>query len=113
MTTLGDIVKRLDLTLLAGEAPPDAEVAGAYCGDMLSDVIAHAGKGDLWITIQIHMNIIPVAAMKEVCAVIIANGKRPEPDVLAKARRERVRVLGSSLNSFQIACRLHEAGVTR
>ncbi len=113
MTKLGAIRKSLGLTLLAGEDAPEPDVAGAYCGDMLSDVMANARKGDLWITIQVHMNIIPVAVMKELAAVVIANGRRPEPEVLAKARQERVPLLGSPLTSFQIACRLHEAGVKR
>lgn len=113
MTRLGDIRKSLGLTLLAGEDAPGPEVTGAYCGDMLSDVMANARPGELWITIQVHMNIIPVAVMKELAAIVIANGKRPDPQVLAKARQERVPLLGSALSSFQIACRLHEAGVKR
>jgi len=113
MTKLGTIRKHLGLTRLAGEDVPERDVNGAYGGDLLSDVMANARKGDLWITIQVHMNIIPVAAMKELAAVVIANGRRPEPEVLAKAREERVLLLGCALSSFEIACRLHEAGVKR
>ncbi len=111
MKKLGEIGKALGLSVLAGEDAAETEVTGAYCGDMLSDVMANAGKGNVWITIQIHMNIIPVAVMKELAAIIIANGKRPEPEVIAKAREERVPLLGSALAAYEIACRLHEAGV--
>lgn len=111
MKTLGEIRKALGLSVLAGEEGAEAEVTGAYCGDMLSDVMANAGKGNLWITIQIHMNIVPVAVMKELAAIVIANGKRPDPAVLARAREEGVPMLGSPLGSYAIACRLHEAGV--
>ena len=113
MTKLSAIRKSLGLTLLSGEDVPERDVGGAYCGDLLSDVMANARKGDLWITIQVHMNIIPVAAMKELAAVVIANGRRPEPAVLAKARQEQVPLLGSAQSSFEIAGRLHEAGVKR
>jgi predicted transcriptional regulator len=111
MTKLSDVTKTLGLTVLAGQLAADPGVTGAYCGDMLSDVMANAARGNVWITIQIHMNIVPVAVMKELAAIIVANGKRPEPNVLAKARQEGVPMLGSPLSSFQIACRLHEAGV--
>ena len=109
--TLREAAQKLGMKPVSGHSRLSREVTRGYVSDLLSDVMANAGKGSVWITIQIHMNIIPVAVMKELAAIILANGKRPGPEVLAKAREERVPLLTSSLSSYEIACRLHEAGV--
>ena len=43
------------------------EVAHGYASDLLSDVIANAGKDSVWVTMQIHVNIIAVAALEGRC----------------------------------------------
>ena len=69
---LRDIVKQLDLNVKSGTVLLDREVAGGYVSDILSDVLAHGASGDIWVTIQIHLNIIPIASMKELAGIIIA-----------------------------------------
>jgi len=83
------------------------EVVGAYAGDMLSDVMAHAGGGELWITLQVHPNIVAVALLKELAGIILVNGRRPEPETVRKAEAEKVPILVSSLSAYELAGRLH------
>lgn len=88
----------------------DREVTTAYAADLLSDVLAHAAPGSLWITLQTHANVAAVASLKEL-AVLLVNGRRPDPDMLNRAREHRVTVLSTSLPAFEIAGRLYQAGL--
>jgi serine kinase of HPr protein (carbohydrate metabolism regulator) len=108
---LADIVKHLGLEVYTPRSPMKRRVLRGYTGDLLSDVIAHAGKADLWITIQVHPNIVAVAVLKELAAVVIANGREPAPETVEQAAQEKIPLLGSRLSAFEIAGRLYERGV--
>ena len=108
-----EIVEKLKLNVKSGNNLLDREVSGGYVSDMLSDVIAHGNKGNIWITLQTHFNIIPVASMKELGAVIIVNGRQPDEDTLKKAEEEKVPILGTEKEAFQIVGKLYELGVSR
>ena len=108
---LTDIVEQLGLKVLSGVDLLDREVAGGYVSDILSDVLAHGESGDIWVTIQIHLNIIPIASMKDLAGIIIANGRQPDEETLQKANAENVPVLGTDLNAFQIVGKLYQLGI--
>ena len=108
---VADLVNRLSLTLLAGEGGLDQKVTGGYCGDLLSDVMANAEKGSVWITIQRHQNIVAVALLKELAAIILANSHQPDPETIEKAKAEGIPLFVSSFAAYQLACRLYEAGI--
>ncbi len=102
-----DVVKALRLEVVAGSAGLDREVTGGYSGDLLSDVMARAKPGDLWITIQGHQNIVAVAVLTEVAGIIVCGGVEPERDTLERADREEVPILRTSMNAFESAGKLH------
>lgn len=106
-----DIQSAFDLELAAGHRGLDRDVTGGYCGDLLSDVIANSTKGDLWITIQSHQNILAVATLKELSAIVLVNGHRPDDDTRAKAEEEGIPVLLSPMSSYQLAGSLYGAGI--
>ena len=108
---LRDIVEKLAFDVKAGEDLMDREVLGGYASDMLSDVLAHSRKGDLWVTLQTHINIIPVASMKELSGIIIVNGRVPDRDTLMKAEEEKVPVMVTDRNAFQVVGQLTEMGI--
>ncbi|NTU51169.1 MAG: family 20 glycosylhydrolase, partial [Candidatus Aminicenantes bacterium] len=58
--TLNELATRLELKVFTSGIPPDRPVQGGYASDLLSDVIGHARKDDLWVTLQVHPNIIAV-----------------------------------------------------
>ncbi len=43
----------------ARRTPARARSCGGYVSDLLSDVMAHAQDGDVWITMQRHVNTSP------------------------------------------------------
>lgn len=109
--TLADLVSRLDLRVFTPGPGLDRPVLGGYCGDLLSDVIGHGRKGDLWLTIQVHPNVVAVAVLKDLAAIVLVNGREPSAETLEQAAREKVTVLGASLPSFELAGRLHGMGL--
>jgi len=87
------------------------EIKGCYISDLLSDVLAHAAPGVLWVTIQTHRNVISVAAMKEVAAVLFTCGRKPDASIVAEADREGITLLSSPLSTYEATGRLWEAGI--
>jgi predicted transcriptional regulator len=106
-----DVATRLDLKVLTEQEGLEQEVTGGYVSDLLSDVIAHSRAGDLWITLQTHRNIIAVATLKDLAAIILVNGRTPDADTLMKAREEKIVVLSSHLSAFEVAGQLYLMGV--
>lgn len=97
-----------------GAAPPDGrKVTGAYTSDLLSDVMGFARAGEVWLTVQSHLNLVAVAALKELAAVVVCGGRGVEEPVLAKAREEGVVILSSAESSYETGGRLWEMGVRR
>jgi hypothetical protein len=106
---LSEVARALGLELLSGGL--EAEVGGGYVSDLMSDVIANAEAGDLWLTVQIHANIVAVAAMKELAGIVLVGGRRPEAETLAKAAAKKVTLLGSGLSGFELSGRLYQLGL--
>jgi len=104
---LVDVIKQLDLHILGEEHNLGREITHAYTGDLLSDVMAHSREGDLWITLQTHMNIVAVASLKNLSGIIIVNNRRPESNVIKKANEEGLPILSSHLSAFEISGRLY------
>jgi len=109
---LSEIMQRLQLEVRAGGGSLSHEVNGGYASDLLSDVIANAQEGDLWVTLQTHQNIIAVASMKELAGIVLVNAREPEVDTLEKAKEENVPLLVSPLPAFELIGRLHKLGLS-
>jgi hypothetical protein len=109
--TLNDLAARLELKVYTTGIPLDRPVSGGYASDLLSDVIGHARKDDLWVTMQIHPNIVAVAVLKELAGIVLVGGRVPAAETLAQAEREKVPVLGTGLGTFELAGRLYGMGV--
>ena len=104
---LHEIVKELGLEIKSKVSNLDNEVYGGYASDLLSDVIANAKKGDIWITLQIHQNIVGVAVLNEVTGIILVNGREPEKETLEKAEAEDIPIFGTELPAFEIIGKLY------
>ena len=108
---LRQIVKKLALTIKAGETHLDAEVTGGYAGDLLSCAMAGAHKGNVWVTLQGHLNIVAIASLDELAGIIVTENKPIAQDTLAKAAEEGIPILATPLTTFEIVGRLWAMGV--
>ena len=108
---ISDMVRALDLETPMTSVDGERTVAGGYISDLLSDVIAHAKKDDVWITLQVHPNTIAVATLKELAAIIVIGSKAPSEAAVAKAQDEGIALFTTPLTAFTVAGRLYEMGL--
>jgi hypothetical protein len=108
MITIESIVRELKLEVYSGTDKLNRPVKGAYVSDMLSDVMGKGREGEIWITMQTHKNIVAVASLKDLSAILIVNGGKPEPETVASAEAEGIVLLGTGERSFVLTGKLYK-----
>jgi len=103
------VLELMQAELLTGSA--EGQIHGCYVGDLLSDVLASAKPDVLWITIQVHRNVVSVASMKDIPAVLIARGRKLDAQTIAEAEEAGLTVLSTPLSCYEAAGKLWEAGL--
>src|SRR5512139_3142611 len=110
--TLQEVIDQLNLNVLTQPANFSEVIpTSGYTSDLLSCVMAGAKKGSVWITLQAHLNIVAVAALLEMSAIIITEDAQPDPAVIAKANEENITLLQTAKPTFEVAGRLWEMGL--
>lgn len=104
---VSELVEKLGLTVYSGFAGLENEITGGYVSDLLSDVMGFAQEGQVWITLQTHQNVMAIASLKDLAAVILVKGFAPDEDTLAHSEEEGIPVLGTQLTTFEIAGMLY------
>ena len=106
MMLVKDLAEKLNLKILSAETGLDRVVEGGYTGDLLSWVMSHASKGNAWITVQIHPNIVAVAVLLELSCIIIPEDIAVEQLTIDKANSEGIPVLQSSDHAFDLCWKI-------
>lgn len=110
MTVL-DVARTIGGRVVAAESSAGSEVLGGYCSDLLSDVMANAQEGDVWVTLQRHVNIVAVAHLKGLAGVVLVNGRLPEDDCARRADEEGIPIVSTPWPAFEVAGVLHSLGL--
>jgi ferredoxin len=105
--TVNDLVERLGLKVVAGEKGLERLVVDGYCGDLLSEIMANAPEGCVWLTIQVHQNIVAVAVLREMAAIILTGGQTPDEETLEKANQEGIPILLWPDSAYQLSGRMY------
>lgn len=110
--TLDQIIQSLDLKVVT-EARDFSAISptGGYTSDLLSCVMAGAKNHNIWVTIQSHANIIAVAALLELAAIVITEGAEPDPATINKANEEGIVLLTTPMQSYEVIGKLWDLGV--
>ncbi|HFE64425.1 MAG TPA: serine kinase [Caldithrix sp.] len=108
MTTT-ELIKNIGLKALSEF--DDRKITGVFVSDMLSDVMAGAKSGDLWVTVQTHKSIVPAANLVDVSAVIITSGKEVPQDTVELANKHNIAILKSDLPTFELVGKLYGLGL--
>jgi len=108
-----EIQERLGLDLLTPESSEmnSVNIAAGHATDLLSDVLAHAPSGAIWVTIQVNMNVVAVAMHAELAAVVFSSGRLPDEDVVKKAAESGIVLFSSAEPTFELVGKLYEMGV--
>ena len=99
---VADLVTKLNLTVYGGSDSLENEVNGGYTSDLLSDVMGNASDGEVWITLQSHINVVAVASLNDLAAIILVSGHKPQDDALKKSNDEGIPLLGTDKTAFEI-----------
>jgi hypothetical protein len=108
---LQEIIDSLSLKVENPSANLNREVNGAYVSDMMSDVMGNAKDGFIWITIQVHVNVIAVASLKNLSGIILVNNRVPAEDTLKKAIAENIPIMTTPLSAFDLVGMLYGLGL--
>ena len=100
--TLEELVEHLELKLVTKGAIPKRKVEGGYASDLLSWVMAHAKENDVWITIQSHQNIVAVASLLNLSAIIIAEGAKIDENTITKAEEKNIPIFHSKMSTYKL-----------
>lgn len=106
--TTEEIVRELELKVFTGGELASRELRGGYVSDLLSDVMGHAKEGEVWITLQSHANVVAIASLKELAAILLVKGIEPDAAVVEKAREEGVTILGTNEDTYTITGKLFQ-----
>ena len=109
--TVQEVLELIEAKDMTPETDKNTEVSCGYTCDLLSWVMAHGAEGMAWITVQTHMNVIAVASLMEMAAVIIPEDIEMEEASLEKAKSEGINVLQTPLTAYEICARLAAAGL--
>ena len=110
--TIKELIPLIEAKELTKEADLNKEVLCGYTCDLLSWVMGHGQEGMAWVTVQTHMNVIAVASLMEMAAVIIPEGIQMEQPSLDKAKDEGITVVQTKLTAYEICARLAAAGLS-
>lgn len=112
MTDLQTVINQLGLTILTKTKDfSSVQISAGYTSDLLSCVMAGAPNQGIWVTLQAHNNIIAVASLLDLSAIIITEGAQPDEATINKANQEEITLLSTENNSFYIAGKLWELGI--
>lgn len=108
---MAEVIKELELTSVATTGDLNLPVSGGYVSDLLSHVMGQAKAGHIWITMQGHQNIVAVASLVGLAAVIVAGGIEPEEQTVTKAAEQEVILCKTALSTYEVAGRLYKLGI--
>jgi hypothetical protein len=109
---LKKVIELLGLNLITDEKYFESIIpTGGYASDLLSCVMAGAKHGNIWVTIQSHMNIVAVAALLDLSGIIITEDARPDQLTIDKANEQGVTILLTQMPTYMVSGKLWESGI--
>ncbi len=106
MIFAGELASVLPLRPLTEPEMQDIEIRGCYIGDLLSNVMAQAQPGDLWLTVMTNPNIVAVAQLLGLAGIVILEGHQPMQGAVDRARNEGIMIFSSDDSAYTLAGKL-------
>ena len=105
--TVQELVNTLNLKVFYMEEE-DREIDGVYCGDLLSWVMGKCPADAAWVTIMSNQNVAAVAVLCDTACTILSEHVQPDAELLERAEKQGVTLLGSEMDEYQLCWRLKE-----
>ncbi len=105
--TVEELVGKLNLKVISGYDGIHNEVKGVYVSDLLSDAMANARENDIWVTLHTHENIMAVASLKDLAAIIIVKNRMPDEVCIKKSNEENIPILITPETTYNLVGKLY------
>lgn len=106
-----EFVEKTGFQVYASPSALEKEITGVFVGDLLSWVMGNSEENQVWITVQSHLNIVAVSALKEISCLVIAHGAEVEEETINKAIEENIAICTSDLSAYDICKKCAELGL--
>jgi len=104
---LHEVIDALNPEIIC-EGDGERVISGVIAGDLLSFIIGAAKEGEIWVTIQIHLNVSAVAVLKELPMIILASGREPSEELMEKCKEEKIAIIVVKESSYEVCALLHK-----
>lgn len=108
---INDVLKNPNFTLINAQGNVMNEVSGMFACDLLSHVIANADDGNVLITILNNINVLGVASLRDLSAVIFTHGIQVNQGIIDKANNLEIPLLSTKLSTANVVVLLSKLGV--
>ena len=109
--TIKEFLNLTDAKLLNEGIDEGRKLTCGYSCDLLSWVMSHGAAGMGWITVQTHMNVVAVASLMDMAAIIVPEGIQVEQNVVDKAAEEGIAMISSPKTAYELCGLMYKAGV--
>ena len=99
-----EIAGKIEGKILSGTG--EEQATNVYVGDLLSDVMGHAGDECVLVTIQNHLNTIAVCTLVRCQVVVLCHNRPAPPDMIEGAAREEVAIISTAMSQYEVALAL-------
>ncbi|MCF0110616.1 MAG: AraC family transcriptional regulator [Erysipelotrichaceae bacterium] len=86
----------------------DKDVNGCYISDLLSWVMGKGQEENAWVTIQVHINAIAVAVLKDFSCIVFAEGAKADAQMIEKADEEGISIIETDLPIYEAVLAINE-----
>lgn len=100
---VSEFAELLQMKVITDGKGLEREISGVYICDLLSWVMSHANKGDAWITVHTHLNIVAVALLVELSCIVVPEDIQIEEATIKKANEEGIAILSTDKTSYELA----------
>ena len=104
---LHEIIETLNPEIIC-EGDGERLISGVIAGDLLSFIIGEAKEGNIWVTIQIHLNVSAVAVLKELPMIILASGRAPSKELAEKCIEENIAIITVKESAYEVCAKLYK-----
>jgi predicted transcriptional regulator len=100
-----NLIKELNLDVET-QVNNDVTFDNVYIGDLLSVVMSNAKENSIWITIQTHLNIVAVADLIDISAILVVENMDVDEDTVEKANELVIPILTTDKSAYEVACEI-------
>ena len=103
---VGEFIGKSGFEVATPAGNPEAELAGAYTSDLLSDAMAHCPPDSVLITVQNHRNTVAVCTLAGAPVIVVCHGREIPADMAEAAAKEKVAILKTDGGQFETSLKV-------